>query len=48
MRLPVGDRLTLLIRTVTSSKRVIIHGKSPAATIDSCSVLFAFGSKTCR
>ncbi len=47
-RLPVGDRLMLLMRAVTSSNRVIIHGKSPAALIVNWSVLLLFGSKTCR
>src|SRR5262245_6507727 len=47
-RLPVGDKLMFDIRVVTSSKCVIIHGKSPFALMVRCSVLLVLGSTTCR
>src|SRR4029079_7426671 len=43
-RLPVAEMPSVVIRLVTSSKRAIIHGKSPAALIVSISLLPDFGS----
>ena len=44
-RLPVAEMPRLVIRLVTSSKRGIIHGKSPAAVMVNWVVLPVLGSR---
>src|SRR4029077_9526634 len=44
IRLPVGDRLRFVMRAVTSSHRGIIHGKSPAAVMETTRAFPLLGS----